>query len=122
MPTEVLRAPVFDPTAIEKLRTVAGDQGSTFVAEMAELFLEETRKLLPELQAGCDGQDWKAVSRLAHSLKSSAATLGAMRLSAACRILELDTSNGEPKSDAAGLVAEVMRYFEEAEPVLKNLQ
>lgn len=112
----------FDPIAIERLRAVAGDQGPTFVAEMAELFLGETRKTLDDLQAGCDEKDWKVVARLAHSLKSSSATLGAMRLSAVCRALELDTKDGTASPRTQDLVASVLKHFDDAAPTLQNLK
>ncbi|MEO8361577.1 MAG: hypothetical protein ABI672_16200, partial [Vicinamibacteria bacterium] len=53
-------AVVFDPDAIEKLRLVAGDQDPGFVAEMANLFAEETAKSVNDLQAGSARDDWKA--------------------------------------------------------------
>ena len=47
-------APLFDPVAIETLRKVAGDQASSFVAEIALLFFDETTKALLDLRSGCD--------------------------------------------------------------------
>jgi HPt (histidine-containing phosphotransfer) domain-containing protein len=113
--------PLFDPVAIEKLRAVAGDQGPGFVAEMAQLFLDEAVKSLDELKRDSDRSDWKNVTRIAHSLKSSSATLGLMRLSAACKALELDTKGGAPSPQTTTLSAAVFEEFEEAKPTLKGL-
>ncbi len=113
--------PLFDESAIATLRRVAGDQGATFVTEIAQLFLHETRKSLTELRRGCDAGDWKQVTHLAHSLKSSAATLGMMRLSAACQALELDTKGNTSSEDTLALVAAVFTRFEETVPVLEEL-
>jgi HPt (histidine-containing phosphotransfer) domain-containing protein len=121
MPLTAPETPLFDPIAIDKLRKVAGDQGSTFVAEMAQLFLDETSRVLAELQSGCERDDWKAVSRLAHSVKSSAATLGLMRLSAACKALELDTRNATSSPETENHVADVMDEFKQATPILQRL-
>lgn len=113
--------PLFDESAIEKLRKVAGDQGASFVKEMAQLFLDETQRSLAELRRGSEGGDWKLVARLAHSLKSSAATFGLMRLSDACRQLEMDTRGAASSDETAGLIAAVLARFEEVVPVLKRL-
>ena len=121
MPRPEPEPPLFDEGAIEKLRKVAGDQGATFVTEMAQLFLLETRKSLAELRKGCDASDWKQVTRLAHSLKSSAATLGMMRLSAACKALELDTKGATSSDGTAALVAAVFAEFDKAVPILEGL-
>ena len=43
--------PVFDATAIENLRKVAGDDEKDFILEMAQLFLDESAKSLAELTA-----------------------------------------------------------------------
>ncbi len=114
-------APLFDPAAIETLRKVAGDQASSFVAEMAQLFFDETAKAVRELRSGSDHGNWRAVSRLAHSLKSSSATLGLMRLSRVSKALELDTQNGASSPETEGLVAEVGEEFKQAIPILKSL-
>jgi HPt (histidine-containing phosphotransfer) domain-containing protein len=121
MPLTAAETPLFDPIAIDKLRRIAGDQGTTFVAEMAQLFLEETTRVLAELQSGCERDDWMAVSRIAHSVKSSAATLGLMRLSAACKALELDTRNATSSPETENHVADVMDQFKQAIPILKRL-
>jgi two-component system, sensor histidine kinase len=122
MTSPVPETPIFDPIAIEKLRKVAGDQDAGFVAEMAQLFSDETAKSLTDLRSGFDRRDWKLVSRVAHSLKSSAATLGLMRLSSACKALEIETQNGTEGAQIQVLVATVFAEFEIAAPVLKNLR
>ena len=113
--------PFFDPAAIDRLRKVAGDQGSGFVAEMAQLFLEETTRCLDLLRVGGDRGDWTTVSRIAHSLKSSSATLGLMRVSRACMALELDTKSAASGPETESLVADVFAEFEQAAPILKSL-
>jgi HPt (histidine-containing phosphotransfer) domain-containing protein len=112
--------PLFDPGAIEQLRKVAGDEASIFIAEVAQLFLQETRKSLVELQRAAAAGDRDGAARIAHSLKSSAATLGLMRLSEACQQLETD-AKGATSSDDSALVAAVFARFEETVPILRGL-
>ena len=114
-------APLFDPVAIEKLRQVAGEDDNTFVAEIAAVFLEEATQSIEGLKLGCETGDWQTVSRLAHSVKSSAATLGLMRLSDACKALEFDTRKAASSGDTSSLVAVVRDQFELALPTLKGL-
>ena len=121
MPSEGPSAPLLDPAAIETLRKVAGNQGDGFVAEMAQLFLEETTKSLRDLREGCDRGDWKVVARVAHSVKSSSATLGLMRLSEACRDLEFHTQGAGSTPGTVALAASVIEQFEHAVPTLKGL-
>ena len=121
MPEEPQETPRFDQSAIEKLRQVAGDQGTAFVAEMAQLVLDETIKSTSEIAKARDQGDWKAVTRIAHSLKSSAATLGFMRLSAACRALEVGTKSSTSAKDLGVLAAAVLDEFEQVRPILKGM-
>ena len=121
MTNEPAETPHFDPVAIDKLRAVAGDQGESFVKEMAQLFLDETTKSLAELGKASDQGEWKLVTRAAHSLKSSAATLGLLRLSAACKALELDTRAASSSPRTPELVRAVLDEFEAAKPALKRL-
>jgi HPt (histidine-containing phosphotransfer) domain-containing protein len=121
MHSPTAETPLFDPDAIDKLRSVAGDNASTFVAEMAQLFLDETLESLERLQAATTQEDWKQVTRIAHSLKSSAATLGLMRLSGACRALELDTRLACSSPQTTALIAAVLDEFELTRPTLTTL-
>lgn len=121
MTTTASEAPLFDSSAIERLRKVAGDDDTTFVAEIAAVFVEEAAQSIDGLERGCEAGDWQTVSRLAHSVKSSAATLGLMRLSEACRALEFDTQKATASEGAPVLVARVRDQFEQALPTLKGL-
>jgi HPt (histidine-containing phosphotransfer) domain-containing protein len=121
MPSQTPEVPNFDPEAIEKLKAVAGEEAPGFVAEMAQLFLDETREGLARLKSASAVGDWKQVNRIVHSLKSSAATLGLMRLSASCRALELDTKQAPSSPQTMTLVAAVLDDFEQARPALHRL-
>lgn len=114
-----VETPLLDPSALETLRKVAGDSDPGFVAEMAQLFLAETRKALKELGEANARADAHTLSRIAHSLKSSSATLGLMRLSKACLALEIATKNGD--LHAQDLVGSVCAQFDEAAPHLEQV-
>ena len=121
MPVQTMETPIFNASAIEEISSVAGDQGQAFVSEMAQLFLDETAKSMKELRAATNRADWKAVVRVCHSLKSSAATLGLMRLSIACKELEVEARSGASSPRTAELKAAVFDQFEQAIPILRSL-
>ncbi len=63
--------------------------GGDRIAHAAKLtFCETTPRLMEELSAAVEAGDRESVARIAHSLKSSSAMLGAMRLSHGLRALE----------------------------------
>jgi signal transduction histidine kinase/CheY-like chemotaxis protein len=77
--------PVLDAEALDELYDVIGDDANHIV----RVFLEDAPRVLHELEQAALAPDYAALRDAAHSLKSSAANLGAMALSAAARRLEL---------------------------------
>ncbi|HEY3341552.1 MAG TPA: response regulator, partial [Anaerolineae bacterium] len=77
--------PAVDPKVLDNLRTVLHDE----TGEVVSIFLENGAKLLEEMQQALLKQDSNAMEHAAHTLKSSSATFGALRLSALCKELEL---------------------------------
>ena len=78
----------FDPEVVAVLRslTPAGQQDS-FVS-LAQLFMTSATGLLETLRTAIAREDAAAVARVAHTLKGSAANLGAAPLADACLQLE----------------------------------
>lgn len=111
--------PLFDSAAIDRLRAAVGDDPA-FVSEIATLFIVETDKYFVEMKASRDSRDWLTVSRHAHSLKSSSATLGLMRFSAAAKALELH-AKATPLDEAKAGTAldELVAQFETAKASLQ---
>ncbi len=81
---------------IDKLHEVASDIGGDdieFLAELIDSYLENTRSLLQELHTSFAQQNFDALLRTAHTLKSSSAVIGAEDLSSLCRELETNLRN-----------------------------
>lgn len=76
----------------ELTETTGGDVG--FVRELVETYLADTPAQLDAMTAAVDADDAAALVRPAHTLKSSSATVGAMRLSVAARELEMAGRTG----------------------------
>ena len=85
---------VLDPAAIDRLVVAFGDDGRQVVAELVATFLVEAPRQLASLRHGIAVGDEQAVRRAAHSLKSSAATLGALDLAELCRVVEARRGEG----------------------------
>ena len=69
--------PALDPDALGRLKRFGGDK---LLREMIRLFLEAAPERIAAARAGAEGNDAPAAELALHSLKSSAAQLGAMRM------------------------------------------
>ncbi|MGQ9815420.1 MAG: PAS domain S-box protein [Candidatus Roseilinea sp.] len=78
-------APVLDHSAIESLVAVMDKE----VAEVLDVFLDNAAKLIGEIEQSAQQGSAEGLKSAAHTLKSSSAMFGAMRLSNVCKELEL---------------------------------
>lgn len=106
---------VLEPAALDRLLRV-GDQD--FVIEMIDLFLAHAPQRLDAATSAAATGDLVTVHRSAHSLKSTAANIGAMRLQAAAAQVEAGASAG----DAVGMLSLVERMQSSFEEVRQRLE
>lgn len=95
-------APIFDPAVIAELRETIGDD-EAFIADLVRTYADEGGGLLGEMNAAIAAGDPAALVRPAHTMKSSSASIGAMRLSDVCRDIEGAARDGRPDGLAAGV-------------------
>jgi histidine phosphotransfer protein HptB len=69
--------------------TLKETMGTDFIGELLQTYFEETPKLLSELQQALNSQDYEALRRSAHSIKSTSNSFGALQLGAQARELEI---------------------------------
>jgi two-component system, sensor histidine kinase and response regulator len=81
-------AGVIDHEAVSRIRAIHGKDKSSLFGRVVAQFADTAPALVATLRSQCDAGDAEAVWRTAHSLKSSAATLGAARLSRRCAEIE----------------------------------
>src|SRR5687768_12148750 len=79
--------PVFDETVIGDLRNATGDD-EAFILDLVATYVAEGDEHVARITAAAEAADAAAMVPVAHTLKSSSAALGAMRLSAICRGIE----------------------------------
>ncbi len=94
--------PVLDSAVLDELRdSVGGDD--EFIADLVATYVSEGGEHLAAMEAAAAAGDAGAVVRPAHTLKSSSAALGAMRLTEIAREIEIAGRSG----DASGLAERV---------------
>jgi HPt (histidine-containing phosphotransfer) domain-containing protein len=97
-----------DPAALEQVLDMAGGD-RTFVVEIIDEYLEDSAKLVASLRT-TSGED---LTRAAHSLKSTSASVGARRLAELAAQIE---RAGEADADA---VAEIEREHAQVRTALE---
>jgi HPt (histidine-containing phosphotransfer) domain-containing protein len=80
--------PIIDPQSIESLRSLNPGDNDEFLREIVGIFLEDTPLRIIDLMQSLAAADAGKFTRAAHSIKGSAANLGAMQLRAAAEQLE----------------------------------
>jgi signal transduction histidine kinase/CheY-like chemotaxis protein/HPt (histidine-containing phosphotransfer) domain-containing protein len=85
---------VVDPSVLGTLATRLRDRAPAFLGGLLTTWEGESRRRLEELDAAVEAEDAKAAALAAHALKGGSASMGAVRLAAACAQLEQDVQAG----------------------------
>lgn len=85
---------VIDIRAIDTIRELQTADEPNFVVDLVTMYFDNTRELLGKLENEAANMNLVAVQSLAHTMKSTSANLGAMRLSMLFRELELTAKTG----------------------------
>lgn len=109
---------VIDPAAIDRLREWGGDK---LVRQMIRLYMENARVRLGQVDEGlAPGGDLQVAEQGAHSLKSSAANVGAREVNRLAAELEASSGGGDA-SAAAALRDRLQAAVDEADLALEAL-
>ena len=100
---------------------IGGRLRPALVAKVIGLFLSDTPAILEALEQGLKHQDRRAVERAVHTLKSSAASVGAFALSELAGLAE-GHARGGPLEAVRPCVQEIRRQFEHAVVQLQALR
>lgn len=84
------------PNEASVVRQVSQLLGAAF-ASVLDTYLSQSAARLAEIENGLKQQDLHAVSRVAHALAGSSASIGALALSRLCHRLERESRNRSPK-------------------------
>lgn len=86
--------PLLDPAALARLHELDPQGTGQLFVRVVQAFNTSSNRLLPQLRAAGQAVDLNGVRHVAHTLKSSSASLGATRLSGLCAQLEQQTRAG----------------------------
>lgn len=79
----------------DKAKEWIGEYGADFLVELIDVYLEDTPYRLAQLHQALNGGDKEALTREAHTLKSSSANVGAMSFSAVAKEIETAARGGK---------------------------
>ncbi|MGO4479647.1 response regulator [Massilia sp. 2TAF26] len=95
---EVIQRDVINRVALEKIRMLSRERGDALVQKVINAYVDDTPQQLSTLRRAIDGMDTGNVRRIAHTLKSASANVGAEALAALCKEMEhlgrADTTEG----------------------------
>ncbi len=103
----------------ELMESTGGDIG--FVRELVETYLADTPAQLEAMTTAVEADDADALVRPAHTLKSSSATVGAMRLSSVARELEMAGRTGTLEASVRGAPGRRPRRMERGRSGLRRV-
>jgi signal transduction histidine kinase/CheY-like chemotaxis protein len=106
---------VLDPTTLATVESL----GASFVGEMVALFLASASDRVPRLRSAVARGELGAIAALAHELRGSSATVGAVQLQQACDRLETSAGAGD-LDDAIEAASGVWAAFDVATEALRR--
>jgi signal transduction histidine kinase len=93
---------------IEKLRRLGEKTGKDLLGKVVDLFCKESCELLEDAATAVANKDRISLHRCVHTLKSSAANLGAMAFSSQCKVVE-DASKDASWAELTTLIADLKK-------------
>jgi len=101
-------APILDESVLETLRRLEANSEAGLISRVVTTYLESSRQLFDSARRASEAADPEAMARAMHTLKSSSAQLGALKLSLLCKDLEACGRGGslDGADDLLGRVAE----------------
>ena len=109
-------APAIDAEALELLVEMIGPDEPAAVLDLLDTYIADSTVQVADLQRAFAAGDLKNTHRLAHSMKSSSATFGALELSKYCETLEqsakMECSSGTCAEELQRVVEEHVRVIE----------
>lgn len=110
---------VLDPKALNNIRSLQGEGTEDILTQIIKLFLDDTPDQITRLNQALESKDAGTVRNIAHSLKSSSANLGAMKLSELLKKLE-ENGRNNALDDSYEILHEIKQTFHQAAAALKN--
>jgi HPt (histidine-containing phosphotransfer) domain-containing protein len=85
---------ILDTAILDDLRELDRDGQSGFLRQIIAVFEEQADEIIADLKAAAEARDETQLANLAHKLKGSARTVGAVELGNHCERLEHEARQG----------------------------
>ena len=106
---------VLDVETLRAFEKVKSEDGSDFVIELIDLYLEGTPPRIQAIREAAFAKEWVVLKRTAHTIKGSSSTLGLRRVAQVCQELEATSLSS---SVVDGLVQGLESRFVQAREAL----
>jgi len=113
-------SPAISDAEFQALVEMVGPDAPEVLVDLLDTYLVESSGLVNTIREGASSGDLASVLRPAHSLKSSSASIGAMRLSKLCADLESHLRGNLPGLDVKGQVHMIDNEFVRVESALET--
>ena len=103
---------VLDQRMLDNIRALQQDGAPDMLRKVIEIYFDSADQLVKELGEGVNNSDAEQIRKAAHTLKSSSANVGAVKLAAICKELELMARNnslGNVKDSFGQIIPEYKR-------------
>ena len=107
-----------DTEVLQAFRNTMGANASVLLAQLIDIYLEESPNLLKVMGSAVTQTDAAAMQQAAHTLKSSSAALGAITLSRLCQDLEIIGTSGTT-AGAGEIMQQVESEYERVKAALQ---
>ena len=97
-----MNTPTLDPLALDQLRPFKGHDGGSLLGNLIQIYLDQLPGCVEGLLKAHQEGDAHSIFRIAHTLKSTSASLGAYELKGLCQRLE-DAGRREDMAGAESL-------------------
>ncbi len=114
------QASLIDMSAFDQFVAMWGDEAGDVIQEIVGIFLENAPQLLGGMQGALEAGNMRDLQRLAHTIKSNSATVGAHSLAQVAQELE-DAAKEGRREDAAVLFREIQDTFPEVRQQLEHI-
>lgn len=110
---------VIDQSVIEELRTMAGSNGDRLIAELIQVYLEDTPVRIQDIKDAVATKNWDKFKKSAHALRSPSVSIGAVNLGQICETLEYTTQD-QSLQQIADLVNQLESEYQNVIVALKS--
>jgi histidine phosphotransfer protein HptB len=105
---------------LNTFNTLKENAGEEFIGELIDTFLEDSSSLMAEMRSALAAKDADSFRRAAHTLKSNAATFGAVGLAELAR--ELEMLGRENNLETGGRLEVLEEAFQQVKSQLVELR